>query len=248
MREGDANPMLAVSQLRVNYGSVNAVRDLDLVVGRGEAVCLLGSNGAGKSSTLNAVIGIAPVSGGSIQLDGLEVAKVTVEDRVARGMALCPEGRKLFSRLTVAENLRLAGSGLSKDDLEAAIESAVELFPIIAEKMHVGASLLSGGQQQQVAIARALMRRPKLLMLDEPSLGLDPKMTNVVFEAIARLREELNPSILLVEQNAERALELCERGYVLATGEVQLQGACDQLDLREIESTYLGLEMSGEGA
>ena len=236
-------PTLAVSGLEVEYGNVKAVRGLDLTVNPGEAVCLLGSNGAGKSSTLNAIMGIVSSSSDSIEFEGRAIGRDVVESRVAMGIALCPEGRKLFARLTVAENLQLAGSGLPADEYVSALESVIELFPVIADKLNDGASLLSGGQQQQVAIARALMRRPKLLMLDEPSLGLDPKMTNVVFEAIARLREELRPSILLVEQNADRALSLCERGYVLATGTVQLQGACSELDLQEIESTYLGLDV-----
>lgn len=241
-------PTLAVSGLRVAYGNVQAVRGLDLTVNPGEAVCLLGTNGAGKSSTLNAIMGIVSSSSDAIEFEGRGIERQVVESRVGMGIALCPEGRKLFSKLTVAENLRLAGSGLPSDQYEQSLESVIDLFPIIAEKLNDGASLLSGGQQQQVAIARALMRRPKLLMLDEPSLGLDPKMTNVVFEAIARLREELRPSILLVEQNADRALSLCERGYVLATGTIQLEGVCSDLDRQEIERTYLGLDVEEAGA
>lgn len=237
----EAAPILSVERLVVTYGQVEAVRGIDLEVGVGEAVCMLGSNGAGKSSTLNAIQGLVPVASGAVRFRGEDVSRQEIERRVQGGLALCPEGRKLFSKLTVEENLRLAGTGLPSEEVQERIERAVELFPMIADKMHTGASLLSGGQQQQVAIARALMRDPDLLMLDEPSLGLDPKMTNVVFEAIARLREEGSLSILLVEQNADRALALCDRGYVLDTGEVKLVGRSSDLDLGEIERTYLGL-------
>lgn len=238
---GEISPILSVSRLVVNYGQVEAVRGIDFEVGVGEAVCILGSNGAGKSSTLNTIQGLVRVAAGTIRFRARDISNLAIENRVRDGLALCPEGRKLFAKLSVEENLRLAGTGLPSDVVQGRIDRAAELFPMIAGKMHTGASFLSGGQQQQVAIARALMRDPDLLMLDEPSLGLDPKMTNVVFDAIARLRDEEDLSILLVEQNADRALDLCDRGYVLDTGQVKLAGKASDLDLGEIERTYLGL-------
>jgi branched-chain amino acid transport system ATP-binding protein len=237
-----ADALLSTDSLTVTYGSVIAVRELSLRVAPGECVCILGANGAGKSSTLNALMGIAPTTGGTVVFDGQDITKTPIEGRVHRGLTLCPEGRRIFARLTVEENLRLAAAGMSSAAYGESLEYSLDLFPVLREKLRSGASFLSGGQQQQLAIARALMRRPKLMMLDEPSLGLDPILTNTVFVTIERLHRHEGLAILLVEQNAERALALADRGYVLATGSVVMQGAIADLPLYEIEGAYLGLD------
>lgn len=244
---GRSHPLLETRELTISYGPVEAVHRLDLTVGEGECVCLLGANGAGKSSTLNTLMGIVPAAAGSILFDGEEINDVAIEDRVHSGIALCPEGRKIFARLTVAENLRLAAAGLGAEVTANRIDAAFERFPVLKQRMNSGASFLSGGQQQQLAIARALMRDPRILMLDEPSLGLDPLMTNTMFETIEQLHSESGLAILIVEQNAERALQLADRGYVLANGTVVMEGPADSLPVREIEDAYLGLD-SGQVA
>jgi branched-chain amino acid transport system ATP-binding protein len=242
-----ADTILSTDGLTVSYGSVTAVRELSIRIDAGECVCLLGANGAGKSSTLNAIMGIAPTSSGNITFDGQDITRTPIETRVLAGLALCPEGRRIFARLTVEENLRLAAAGVGEEAYRAALSYTFELFPVLRDKLRSGASFLSGGQQQQLAIARALMRRPKLVMLDEPSLGLDPILTNTVFDTIERLHRAEGLAILLVEQNAERALGLADRGYVLTTGSVVMEGPIAELPLYDIEEAYLGLDSTELG-
>ncbi len=235
----DRVPALAIENLSVRYGAVEAVRGVSLVVGHGEIVGLIGPNGAGKSSTLHGIMGAAPVVGGDIRHNGTSLLGAGSE-RIARsGVALVPEGRRIFGELTVVENLRLglaARRGRAHGD---AFAQTYELFPILEEfgRRHAGA--LSGGQQQQLAIARALVAQPDVLLLDEPSLGLAPKIVDVVFEALAKIREA-GIAVLLVEQRAQRTVAFADRSYVLANGELRLTlGPEDAGDTDRLVAAYL---------
>jgi branched-chain amino acid transport system ATP-binding protein len=210
-------PALELDRLEVRYGAVHAVRDVSLTVDRGEIVGLIGPNGAGKSSTLHAVMGAVSIAAGDVRLDGRTLVGRRPEDVARAGVALVPEGRRIFAELTVEENLRLGGAGGRTGSLTA----AYELFPAVyeARKRHAGA--LSGGQQQQLAIARALVAGPQVLLLDEPSLGLAPQMVDVVFEALEEIRSH-GLAILLVEQRAQRTVALADRSHVLANGRLRL--------------------------
>ena len=213
---------LAVTDLVVRYGSVAAVRGVSFEVAPGEIVGLIGPNGAGKSSTLHAIMGLVPVAAGDVRVAGTSVRSKAPEHIARSGVALVPEGRRIFGELTVEENLRLGLSARrSKDGTAEDVERVLELFPIVREFHARHAGALSGGQQQQLAIARALVARPDVLLLDEPSLGLSPAMTNVVFAALARIREQ-GIAILLVEQRAQRTVALADRSHVLANGELRL--------------------------
>jgi branched-chain amino acid transport system ATP-binding protein len=233
-------PLLQVEALEVSYGAVRAVRGVNLDVGEGDIVTLLGANGAGKSSTLNAIIGLAPRSGGRVLFEGRDISRAATESIVRGGMALVPEGRKLFQNMTVWENLRLGASALGLVEFETEMAGYFDLFPIVKTRAGEQAGLLSGGEQQQVAIARALLARPRLLLMDEPSLGLAPIVVGRVFEIIAELRRR-GVTILLVEQNVERALKVADRGYVLASGKVDLSGPASELAAGAIEQAYLGI-------
>lgn len=220
--------MLTVSDLSVRYGQIEALRGLGLTVAKGSVTVLLGSNGAGKSSTLNAITGLAQPRG-RIDFDGTRIDGLPPEDIVRKGIALCPEGRRVFPSLSVAENLHLGGAVHAKGEaLAARVETELARFPILRERFHQKAGLLSGGEQQMLAIARALMSAPRLLLLDEPSLGLAPKVVDQVFDLILSLRDQ-GITILLVEQNAERALEIADQGYVLQSGEMVLSGTGSDL-------------------
>jgi len=226
---------LAVDGLRVRYGAVDAVRGLTLEVGRGEIVGLIGPNGAGKSSTLHAIMGAAPVAGGEIQLDGRSIRGRRSEDVARAGLALVPEGRRIFSELTVEENLRL---GLAARRTPGDIDGAFELFPMLREFRRRQAGALSGGQQQQLAIARALVADPSVLLLDEPSLGLAPRVVDVVFDALAAIRER-GLAVLLVEQRAQRTVALADRTHVLSNGELRLTlGPKDADDTDKLVAAY----------
>ena len=215
--------MLVVTKLSVRYGEVEAVRGLDLSVPKGAVVVLLGANGAGKSSTLNAIAGLAPAKG-TITFDGAPITGAPAEDIVRRGLSLTPEGRRVFPSLSVADNLHLGGvAHTSGAELARRTEAELERFPILRERYQQKAGLLSGGEQQMLAIARSLMSAPKLLLLDEPSLGLAPQIVDQVFELILDLKAQ-GITVLLVEQNAERALEIADHGYVLQSGQMVLQG------------------------
>lgn len=234
------SPILEITALSVRYGAIEAVRELDLRIEVGELAVLLGANGAGKSSTLNAIVGLSPRSEGRIVFEGRDITRLSTETIVRNGLALVPEGRRLFSNLTVAENLRLGGAVLGAGEFDRDVERLSGMFPIIRERAHAPAGLLSGGEQQQVAIARALLSRPKFLLLDEPSLGLAPIVVNRVFEIIVELKRQ-GVTMLLVEQNAERALRVADHAHVLANGRLQLSGAAASLPPAIIEDAYLGL-------
>jgi branched-chain amino acid transport system ATP-binding protein len=227
----------------VSYGSIVAVRDLSLDVAEGEIVAVLGANGAGKSSTLGAVAGLVRERTGEVTLDGEDVSRLPAEQLARRGVSLTPEGRRLFPRLTVAENLRL-GAAAGRDapgDRTTLRDELVELFPVVGRRLGSVAGALSGGEQQQVALARSLMSRPRLLLHDEPTLGLAPTLIRLVFDLVRRLRDERGLSIVLVEQNAHRALDVCDRAYVLRTGRVALAGSPDEVRRAgQLEDAYVG--------
>jgi branched-chain amino acid transport system ATP-binding protein len=216
-----SRPVLEISGLEVRYGSVPAVRAIDLEVGRGEIVGLIGPNGAGKSTTLYAVMGAVRSSAGEILLDGVSIRGRAPEQIVRSGVALVPEGRRIFAELTVEENLRLGLSGRRSGRSEDALEEVYELFPTVRESRRRHAGLLSGGQQQQLAIGRALVADPDVLLLDEPSLGLAPTVVDAVFDVLRAIRER-GLTILLVEQRAQRTVAFCDRTYVMANGELRM--------------------------
>jgi branched-chain amino acid transport system ATP-binding protein len=229
---------LAVDRLSVRYGAVDAVRSLSLEVGRGEIVGLIGPNGAGKSSTLHAIMGAAPVSGGEVRLDGRRITGRRSEDIARAGVALVPEGRRIFAELTVEENLRLGLTAARNGNADEAFERAFELFPVVREFRRRQAGALSGGQQQQLAIARALVAEPDVLLLDEPSLGLAPRVVDVVFDALAAIRES-GMAVLLVEQRAQRTVALADRSHVLSNGELRLTlGPADAADTETLVAAY----------
>ena len=235
------SPLLQLEQLSVRYGSVQALHGIDLEVRQGELVTLLGSNGAGKSSTLRAISALVPAGAGRILWRGAPLAGVAAHRIVRLGIGHCPEGRRVLSRQSVAANLEL-GAYLRRDRaaIAADLERCYDLFPRLAERRQQLAGALSGGEQQMLAIARALMGRPELLMLDEPSLGLAPRLVGEVMQALAQLHQG-GLTILLVEQNAQAALEIADRGYVLEAGQLTLQGPARQLLADpELRAAYLG--------
>jgi branched-chain amino acid transport system ATP-binding protein len=216
-----AEPALRISGLDVAYGGVPAVRGLSLEVGASEIVGLIGPNGAGKSTTLHAIMGLVPPRGGEIALDGIALTRRSPEAIARSGVALVPEGRRLFGELTVRENLQLGLAGRRGGENGAALDDVLELFPILREFGKRQAGTLSGGQQQQLAIARALVAQPSVLLLDEPSLGLAPTVVDLVFSTLEAIRER-GLAILLVEQRAQRTVALADRTHVLANGELRL--------------------------
>jgi branched-chain amino acid transport system ATP-binding protein len=230
---------LVVSNLHVRFGGVHAVRGLSLEVAPGEIVGLIGPNGAGKSSTLHAIMGVAPATG-SVRLDGAELLGRRPEDVARAGIALVPEGRRIFAELTVEENLRLGlAARRSRGGDARALAAARELFPVVADFAHRQAGALSGGQQQQLAIARALVAEPDVLLLDEPSLGLAPSVVDVVFDALAAIRDR-GLAVLLVEQRAQRTVAVADRSHVLAAGELRLTlGPGDAADTERLVGAYL---------
>jgi branched-chain amino acid transport system ATP-binding protein len=218
----EAQPVLEIEGLGVRYGGVAAVRDLDLEVANGEIVGLIGPNGAGKSTTLHAIMGAAPVHAGDIRLAGRSIRGRAPEAIARSGVALVPEGRRIFAELTVEENVRLGLSGRrTREGSDEALEEVYALFPVLREFRRRQAGALSGGQQQQLAIGRALVASPDVLLLDEPSLGLAPKIVDVVFEALGEIRRN-GISVLLVEQRAQRTVAFADRTYLLANGAVRL--------------------------
>ena len=236
---------LKVTDLRVSYGGIAAVKGISLEVAPGEIVTLIGANGAGKTSTLKAIVGLVPAKSGEVVLFGESLRAVPTHRIVGRGVALVPEGRAIFGNLTVSENLEL-GAFLKREPklLGERLARVLKLFPRLSERMAQEAGTLSGGEQQMLAIGRALMSDPKLLLLDEPSLGLAPKLVEQIFEAIVEVARG-GLTILLVEQNTRLALETASRAYVLVTGELALSGAC--AELREdprVKGAYLGEDVS----
>jgi branched-chain amino acid transport system ATP-binding protein len=230
---------LAVENLSVRYGAVDAVRGLSLEVKPGQIIGLIGPNGAGKSSTLHAIMGSAPISGGDVRLDDRSLVGRRPEDVARGGVALVPEGRRIFGELTVEENLRLGLAARRKHSEGGGPARAYELFPILREFRTRHAGALSGGQQQQVAIGRALAADPDVLLLDEPSLGLAPKIVDVVFEALTQIRDA-GLAVLLVEQRAQRTVALADESHVLANGELRLTlGPKDAGDTDRLVAAYL---------
>jgi branched-chain amino acid transport system ATP-binding protein len=230
---------LLVENLSVRYGAVEAVRGLSLEVRPGQIVGLIGPNGAGKSSTLHAIMGSAPIAGGDVRLDGTSILGHPPEDVARRGVALVPEGRRIFGELTVEENLRLGLAGRRAGTNGDGLARAHELFPILREFRSRQAGVLSGGQQQQLAIGRALAADPEILLLDEPSLGLAPKIVDVVFEALTQIRDA-GLAVLLVEQRAQRTVALADESHVLANGELRLTlGPKDAADTDRLVAAYL---------
>ncbi len=236
-------PLLSVQGLVVAYGPVLALRGVSLEVAAGEIVAVLGPNGAGKSTLLKAVAGAVAPASGRVLYDGGRIDGLPPEEVVRRGVALVPEGRLVFPRLTVAENLQVGAiSRRDRTAVAADLERTLEMFPVLRERAGQLAGTLSGGEQQMLAIGRALMSRPRLMLLDEPSLGLAPIVVDRVFEMVRRLRAE-GVTILLVEQNVHRALEVADRASVLAVGQVVLSGSGEELRSREVglERAYLGI-------
>lgn len=235
-----AEQLLRVHELQVAYGAVTAVQSVSFEVAKGEIVVLLGANGAGKSSTLNGIVGLSPVTAGQIAFRGEQIQGLQTEALARRRLTLCPEGRRVFSGLTVEENLRLGGYALKgRVQAQQRFDEMLTLFPILAQRRRQMAGTMSGGQQQMLAIARALMCDPELLLLDEPSLGLAPQIVEQVFELVAALRTR-GVTILLVEQNVAMSLEIADRGYVMASG--RIVAAADAATLRDsdvIAQTYL---------
>ncbi len=233
--------LLALEQLQVSYGGIRAVKGVDLTVEPGELVCLIGANGAGKTTTLRAITGLVRAAGGRVLYDGEDLAGRRVHEIARRGLALVPEGRGVFAQLTIEENLAMgAYARADRKAVAADVERAFALFPRLKERRSQTAGTLSGGEQQMLAIARAMMSRPRLLLLDEPSMGLAPLMVEKIFEVIQAIAAE-GVTLLLVEQNARLALEVSHRGYVLEGGLVTLTGPAHELlgDPR-IREAYLG--------
>ena len=233
--------MLVIDNLSSRYGRIEVLHGLSLEVKQGEIVTLVGSNGAGKTTLLRAISGVQPVSGGSIRFLGEPIDRVAPHVRVARGIAQVPEGRQVFSPLSVEDNLRL-GAWTRKDaEVATDIEGVYATFPVLAEKRGIAAGSLSGGQQQMLAMGRALMARPKLLLLDEPSMGLAPMLVDQIFSIVAGLKRQ-GITVLLVEQNAYAALAIADRGYVLETGHISHTGTGRELlnDPR-VREAYLGV-------
>ena len=236
---------LEVTGLRVSYGGIAAVKGVSLSVGRGEIAALIGANGAGKTSVLKAIVGLVPSAGGGVRALGRDLAGMPTHRIVALGVTLVPEGRAIFGGLTVRENLDL-GAFTCRTGLDARLERVLRLFPRLGERLSQAGGTLSGGEQQMLAIGRALMGDPKLLLLDEPSLGLAPKLVGQIFESI-RAIAETGISILLVEQNTRLALETAAAGCVLATGEIVLSGPT--AELREdprVRAAYLGEDVTAD--
>jgi branched-chain amino acid transport system ATP-binding protein len=233
--------LLELAGLTCHYGRIQVVKGIDLTVGEGELVALVGGNGAGKTTLLRAISGIHPASGGAIRFDGRDLAGLPPERRVELGIVQVPEGRQIFGPLTIRDNLRLGAYRRHSDDVEADIARMIGLFPVLGERPRLAAGNLSGGQQQMLALARALMAHPRLLLLDEPGMGLAPLMVKEVYAAIRTLKAA-GTTIFLVEQNAHAALSVADRAYVLETGAVVLTGTgAGLLADGRVREAYLGM-------
>jgi branched-chain amino acid transport system ATP-binding protein len=233
-------PLLEVSDIRTYYGTIEALKGVSLEVGEGEIVTLIGSNGAGKSTTLRSISGLTPASFGKITFAGADITSVPAHEIVSFGIALSPEGRHVFPRMTVRENLELGAHMRKREHAAEDFERVFDLFPRLQEREKQTAGTMSGGEQQMLSIGRALMARPKLLMLDEPSMGIAPILVQRIYETINEINRS-GVAILLVEQNANYALEAARRGYVLETGQIVLSGESVGLrDDPEVQRAYLG--------
>lgn len=231
--------MLKIDDLRVNYGGIEAVKGISFEVPEKSIVTLIGANGAGKSTTLRSIVGLVKASHGSISFLGKEILGMDTPDIVSQGISLVPEGRRVFPDMTVIENIKI-GAYMRKDSLEEDINWVYDLFPRLKERSWQLAGTLSGGEQQMLAVARALMGRPKLLMMDEPSLGLAPLIVKGIFDIIKEINKQ-GVTILLIEQNANMALRIADEGYVLETGHISLRGSGKELLADEsVKAAYLG--------
>ncbi len=243
MSEPDsAKPLLEVNGLHTYYGRIQALKGVDLTICEGEIVALIGANGAGKSTLMMTICGNPKSQAGHIHFAGREITALPTHEIMHLGIAQAPEGRRIFPRMTVLENLRMGAilNARQAETFDADLERVVQLFPILAQRQTQRAGTMSGGEQQMLAIARALMGRPRLLLLDEPSLGLAPLIVKQIFDAIAQLNADQQLTIFLVEQNAYHALKLAHRGYVMVNGEISMSGAGAELLARpEIRAAYL---------
>ena len=231
--------MLETRDLEVRYGRLVANRGVSCTVGQGTVVVIVGPNGAGKTTFVNAVMGIAAISKGVVLLGGRNVNGLTIEQRARAGIAICREGRGIFADLTVAENLKLGTGPAGRRELHEREAKVLELFPILRDRLNLSAGFMSGGQQQQLAIGRALIGNPRLLILDEPCFGLDPRSTRLVVDLIDRLRGE-GMTLLVVEQNVERALRIGDWAYVMSVGRIAMEGPASDLSRSDVEVAYLG--------
>jgi len=232
--------LLEVKDLHVSYGEIKAIRGINFNINQGEIVTIIGSNGAGKSTTLNSLAGLIKPASGTVLFNGEDVTKLESYELVKKGISLSPEGRQIFPRMSVIENLELGGYFRTRTELEKGKNNVFELFPILKERSWQSGGTLSGGEQQMLAIGRALMASPKILILDEPSLGLAPIIVKEIFKLIRRIRDE-GITVLLVEQNAKMALSISDRGYVLETGKIRLEGKSEELlNNEEVHKLYLG--------
>ena len=233
--------MLKISNVETFYGKIQALRGVDIAVNSGEIVSLIGSNGAGKSTLLMTISGVNKARTGEIVFEGKNIEKYEAHDIVDLGIAQVPEGRRIFSRLTVEENLRLGAHANEKGKhFNTDVKEVYDLFPVLNDRKSQRGGTLSGGEQQMLAIGRALMNRPKVLLLDEPSLGIAPKLVNQIFLAIKNINKEKKVTIFLVEQNAKKALELADRAYVLVNGKVTIKGTWQELlKNQDIQAAYL---------
>ncbi|TAM88689.1 ABC transporter ATP-binding protein [bacterium] len=241
---------MSVSGLSVSYGQIRAIRDVSLNVFSGEIVAILGANGAGKSTLMKAVAGLVPPAAGNVEIEGRSVSRLPAHQRPGMGVALVPEGRKLFTPLTVEQNLRLGayslGQSASRKLVGERMDEVLETFPVLADRLHALAGELSGGQQQMLAIGRALMSKPRLLLLDEPSLGLAPRIVEDVFATLLALNESRDLSVLIAEQNIREALAVADRAYVIQLGKVVIEDDADILfDRKDIEDVYMGRYKDG---
>ena len=235
-----AQPLLELEGINTFYGQIHILQDSNMVVREGELVCLLGGNASGKSTTLKTILGIVRPRTGTVRLAGEDVTQMPTAHRIKRGLAIVPENRRLFGPMTVLENLEMGAYLRPKADLKEEFERVYELFPLLYERRAQLAGTLSGGEQQMVAMGRALMSKPKLLLMDEPSMGLAPVLVERSFEIIKQVNEA-GVGMLVVEQNANVSLSIADRGYVLSTGRVVLEGkAADLLENEELRKAYLG--------
>ncbi|MCC6073274.1 ABC transporter ATP-binding protein [Massilia sp. GCM10020059] len=234
-------PILQVSGLDSYYGPIQALHGIDIQIGEGQLVALVGANGAGKTTLLRAISGVQPASAGTIRFGGEDISRMSADKRVRAGICQVPEGRQVFGPMSVEDNLRLGAYTRPKHDFAGDLERMYALFPVLKEKRHLLAGMLSGGQQQMLAMARALMGRPKLLLLDEPSMGLAPLLIREIFRIVEELRSQ-GITIFLVEQNAHAALAIADVGYVIETGSIILTGPGPELLANEqVQSAYLGM-------
>ena len=234
------SPLLKVNDIHVFYGAIHAIKGISLEVYDNEIVTLIGANGAGKSTTLNTIAGLLRPRQGTVELNGMNINGVSASKMVSRGLSLCPEGRRIFQQMTVRENLEMGAYSRPATEIESSLEEMFQRFPRLKEREKQVAGTLSGGEQQMLAMARALMSRPRLLMLDEPSMGLAPILVEQIFGIISELHAG-GVTILLVEQNAQMALQVADRAYVMETGLITMQGQAEELLHNDaVQKAYLG--------